>query len=199
MLTRTGLALLMILFLASVSVRNVVAQVGPVVSLPRQGEVLQGMITITGSTDITGFVSTEVAFTYSGDITGTWFQIATTSQPVYLDTLAIWDTTTITDGDYILRVRVFLKDGSFLDGIVTKLRVRNYTPVETPTPGPTAVLPTATLTPTLTFTPFPSPTLLPTNPAVLTSRDVVISISYGGLAAVTFLIVLGAYLGLRRR
>ncbi len=152
-----------------------------------------------GITDVAGFVSAEVAFTYAGDTTGTWFLIATSNQPVNLDTLATWDTTTITDGDYILRVRVYLKDGSSLDVPVPNLRVRNYTPVETPTPAPTAILPTATPIPTLTATPFPSPTPLPTNPAILTPADVSKSIAYGGLGAVFFLIVIGVYLGLRRR
>jgi hypothetical protein len=199
MLTRIGLSLLMISFLAIIPVRNVSAQAVPVVGFPRQDDVLQGVITISGSTDVTDFKSAEVAFTYSGDTTGTWFEIATSSQPVYLDTLATWDTTTITDGDYILRVRVYLKNGSFLDAIVQNLRVRNYTPIETPTPVPTTVQPTATMTSTITATPFPSPTSLPNNLAVLTPRDVLTSIGYGGLGAVFFLLVLGAYLGLRRR
>ena len=199
MWTRIGLLSLLISFLATVTVRNVAAQGGPILVSPRQGGVLQGVVTITGTTDVPGFVSAEVAFSYAEDITGTWFLIATTNQPVYLDTLATWDTTTITDGNYVLRVRVYLKDGSFLDGMATNLRVRNYTPVETSTPAPIELEPTATMSPTLTVTPFPSPTSLPNNPAVLTTQDVSISIAYGGLAAVFLLIFLGAYLGLRRK
>ncbi len=189
----------MILSLSAFGVGNVAAQAGPVVLSPREGEVLQGVVTIKGSSDVAGFLSEEVAFSYAGDTTGTWFIIATSNQPVHLDTLATWDTTTITDGDYILRVRVYLKDGSFLDVPIPNLRVRNYTPVETPTPAPTALQATATPTPTLTVTPFPSPTPLPLNPAVLTPVDVSKSIAYGGLGAVLFLIVLGVYIRLRRR
>jgi hypothetical protein len=190
---------LLILYLTAAAFRTVAAQVGPVIVSPRQGEVLQGVVTIKGSSDVAGFVSAEVAFAYAGDTTATWFLIAASSLPVNLDTLATWDTTIITDGDYVLRVRAYLKDGSPLDILVLNLRVRNYTPVETPTPVPTALQPTATSTPTLTATPFPSPTPLPYNPAILTPMDVSKSIAYGGLGAVLFLIVLGAYLGLRRR
>jgi hypothetical protein len=198
-MTRFGIFFLMMFFLAAVAVRNVDAQVGPVVISPRQGQVLQGVVTIKGSSDVSGFVSVEVAFAYAGDTTGTWFQIAKSNQPVSLDTLATWDTTTITDGDYILRIRVYLKSGSSIDVPVPNLRVRNYTPVETPTPEPTAILPTATMLPTLTVTPFPLPTPLPTNPAILTPVDVSKSIGYGGIGAVLLLIVIAVYLGLRRR
>jgi carbohydrate-binding DOMON domain-containing protein len=76
--------------------------------------------------------------------------------------------------------------------------VRNYTPVETPTPAPTAILPTLTPTDTLTPTPFPTPTPLPVNPAVLTQADISTSLVYGGLGAVILIIILGIYFGLRR-
>ena len=189
----------MIFSLVVASFRNVAAQVGPVIVSPRQGDALQGVVIIRGSSDVAGFMSVEVAFAYTGDITGTWFLIAVSSQPVHLDTLATWDTTTITDGDYELRMRTYLNDGKSLDVLISNLRVRNYTPVETPTPAPTALQPTATSTPTLTATPFPSPTPLPINSAVLTPMDVSKSIAYGGLGAVLFLMIIGAYLGLRRR
>ena len=120
---------------------------------------LQGVVTIRGSSNETGFLSAEVDFTYAGDTTGTWFLIATDSQPVDSSTLATWDTTTITDGDYNLRLRVILSDGTHLDVIIPNLRVRNYTPIETPTPAPTAVQPT--LTPTITLTPTPFHLRLP--------------------------------------
>ena len=198
-MTRIGLLFLLVLFLTAVAVRNVGAQVGPGITTPSQGEALQGVVTISGSSDVAGFLSMEVTFAYAGDTTGTWFLIASSNQPVHSDTLATWDTAAITDGDYGIRLRVFLNDGSFLDTLVMNLRVRNYTPVETPTPPPTALQATATLTPTMTGTPFPSPTPLPHNPAILTPKDVSKSIAYGGMGAVFFLIILGAYLGLRRK
>jgi hypothetical protein len=196
---RIGKILLLIPFLAAFAVKSVAAQGQPIIDSPKQGDVLQGVVTIRGSSNQTGFLSSEIDFAYSGDPTGTWFLLAISGQSVASDTLATWDTTTITDGNYDLRLRVFLSDGSHLDAIIPNLRVRNYTPVETPTPAPTAVLPT--LTPTITLTPtlFPSPTPLPANPAVLTSTDISTSLAYGGLGAVIFIVIVGTYLWLRRK
>ena len=108
--------------------------VDPVIVEPRPGDVLQGVVKIAGSDDVPGFVSTEVSFSYADDPTGTWFLIAASVQPVTNDSLATWDTTVITDGDYVLRLRVYLTDGNSRETILSGLRVRNYTPVETPTP-----------------------------------------------------------------
>jgi hypothetical protein len=196
---RIGKILFLLPFLAAFAIRPVAAQGQPAIDSPRQGEVLQGLVTIRGSSNQTGFLSSEMDFAYSGDPTGTWFLLATGSQPVASDTLATWDTTTITDGNYDLRLRVFLSDGSHLDTVIPNLRVRNYTPVETPTPAPTAVLPTLTPTITPTPTPFPTPTPLPANSAVLTSTDISTSLAYGGLGAVIFIVVVGTYLWLRRK
>ena len=193
------LLLILLFFLATVAVRPVFAEAGPVLISPRQGNALQGVVTITGTSAVAGFLSSEVAFSYAGDTTGTWFLIAASSQPLDSATLATWDTTTITDGNYSLRLRVILTDGSHLDVTVLDLRVRNYTLVETPTPAPTELQPTPTPTATQTPTPFPTPTPLSRNPAILTPVDVSVSIIYGGVGAVAFLIVFGLYLRLRRK
>ncbi len=171
----------------------------PVIVAPRPGDVLQGVVTIAGSSDVTGFVSAEVSFTYADDPTGTWFLIALNSQPVFNDKLAAWDTTVITDGDYVLRLRVYLTDGSSREALVSGLRVRNYTPVETPTPMALApeAPPLSTITPTAT--PFPTPTALPRNPAALAPTDVSASILYGGMAAILTFVIVGIYLWLRRK
>ena len=170
----------------------------PVIVAPRPGDVLQGVVTISGSSDVNGFVSGEVSFSYADDQTGTWFLIAMNSQPVSA-TLATWDTTVITDGNYDLRLRVTLTNGGFRDAIVAGLRVRNYTPVETPTP--TAFVPEATPLPTIpsTPTPFPTPTALSHNPATLAPADVSTSFLYGGLAAILIFLIISLYLWLRRK
>ena len=171
---------------------------GPTITTPLPGDALQGMVTVVGSSAIPGFVSAELAFSYINDPTGTWFLITTLSQPVVNQGLTTWDTSSITDGNYNLRLRVFLTDGNLLDILVSNLRVRNYTPVETPTPAPT--VPQATLLPTITLTPtpFPTPTDLPRNLAVLSRTDVSSSIIFGGMAACMLFIIVGIYLWLRR-
>ena len=97
--------------------------------------------------------------------------------------LTAWDTTTVTDGDYALRLRVNFQDGTFQDILITDLKIRNDVPLPTNTPTETP-----TVTPTLpsfsqfnaTFAPpsspqetstpiktFPTPTPQATNPATL--------------------------------
>lgn len=172
---------------------------GPVVSAPIPGEVLQGAVTITGSSEVPGFVSAELAFAYSDDATGTWFPIATLTQPVTFGPLAVWDTTGISDGNYTLRLRVQLADGTHLETLVQGLRVRNYSPIETPTPLPVAPQATSTNTPEPTYTPYPTPTSLPRNPAVVAPADLSSSIIYGGTATCVLFAIIGIYLWLRRK
>jgi len=198
---RYRLFYLIIPFLAAIAAGPAAAQTGfgAVITTPRSGDVLQGAVTVSGSSDVQDFLSSEIDFAYAADTTGTWFLVAASNQPISAGTLAAWDTTTITDGDYILRLRVYLTDGSYRETLVTGLRVRNYTPVETPTPAPVATQATTTPTTTQTATPFPTPTSLPPNPAALAPTDVSASILYGGLAAILTFVIIGIYLWLRRK
>ena len=104
---------------------------------PGMGQVLQGTISITGHTSVAGFMYTELSFGYFNDQTDTWFLIYESDEPISDGELTQWDTSTITDGEYNLRLVVVLEDGSQLTSDVSNLRVRNYTPIETNTPEPT--------------------------------------------------------------
>ncbi len=176
----------------------------PTIVAPQSGEAVRGQVVIRGTTAVEGLVSWEIAFTYAGDAPETWFPLAVGRQAIQDDVLARWDTMAITDGDYTLRLRVFLTDGSYQDAFVRDVRVRNYTPVETATPLP---LPTATLTlapptslpPTPTLTPLPpTPTPLPPNPAALSRRQVQASVGCGALLTLLLFAVFGAGIYLRR-
>jgi hypothetical protein len=87
----------------------------------------------------------------------------------------VWDTTSLTDGDYNLRLRVNLQDGAFIDAIVTDLKIRNQeipTATSTPTELPTFNNQTPTariIPPTEIILSFPSSTPLPPNPASITT------------------------------
>jgi len=166
---------------------------------PVAGQALMGAVTVTGTSAMPDFASAEVSFAYPNDPTGTWFLVAQSDQPVQDSTLAVWDTTLLTDGTYILRLRVTLTDGTTRDVSVTNLRVRNYTPLETATPFPVDA-PQATPRPTTapTSTLYPTPTALPPNPAEVTPSVVRASLLYGGLAALGLFLLVGAYLRLRR-
>ncbi len=163
------------------------------VTAPVPGAVLQGVVTIEGTASHPGFVAYELSFAYDPDPTDTWFPLGELIQtPVQRGRLGLWDTMQITDGDYRLRLRVWLDDGRILTDTVTGLRIRNERPVETPTPGgvaPTRVPATSTpvpLTPTPTARPAPSP-----------SNQVRRAFVVGALAAASGLGLLGAYAGLR--
>lgn len=175
------------------------AEPGISISSPVPGQALQGNVTISGSSVAEGFVSSELAFAYSGDPTDTWFLIVEATQPVASGPLAQWDTSTITDGNYSLRLRVMLQNGNHLEVIVPGLRVRNYTPVETDTPTP--VTPTATrlpgetpvpsITPTIAVRPTSTP--LPTNPAEVSRNDIAMSAGKGALAIVGLFALMAVY------
>ena len=179
----------------------------PVITSPTGGQALQGLVQITGSTQVDGFASAELAFAYADDTTGTWFLIAAPAAPVTSGLLAEWDTSSITDADYVLRLRVFRQDGSSVETRVTGLRVRNTLPVETSTPTAAA---TATVTllplesatpvpPTVTPTPFFTPTALPPNPAALTTSDIYSAMRQGALYAAALVLLFGLLMRLRRK
>ena len=179
----------------------------PTISYPIEAQIVQGVITISGSVTVLGFSSYELSFAYENDPTQTWFVLSSSSLPVFEGELDIWDTTTLTDGDYSLRLQVFLLDGTTQETMVSGLRVRNYTPIPTPTPtststpvvqfaAPTAQLiapAPATVTPSL-----PTPTLLPPNPASLADASISGALGRGAALALLLFVIFGLLLRIRR-
>ena len=190
------------------------AQVTPVpdvvIVAPQPGQALQGVVAIMGRTSLSGFRSAEILFGYANDPSQTWFFIAESTTPVDAGLLAEWDTSTLTDGNYTLRLVVNRTDGSRVVVIVPGLRVRNYSPVETSTPTPLS-------TPTVSPTPPPGsdpksvqpalpaattipPTItpLPTNPAELSQQDISNNLLRGAAGTGIALAALGLYLVIRK-
>ncbi len=171
----------------------------PRVDTPQPGDVLMGKVSIKGSTDVLDFQSAEVSFRYEADAGETWYLIQQSSDAVRDGTLAVWDTTTIADGTYALRVRVALSVNRNVEVVIPYLRVRNYSPVETATPGapheglqqPTEVKPTATAAV------YPTPTDLPDNPAQITPVRLGFSLVQGAAFTIVSFVLLGIYLVLR--
>ena len=177
------------------------------ITFPLDGGVVAGEVTITGTTDILGFASSQLDFSYASDLTGTWFPLGASSQPEIDSALAVWDTSLITDGDYSLRLLVFLEDGTVEESTI-EIKVQNDTAILTPTPlvisTPNqldAQLPTPFLvaaSPTPTLTPPPTPTPLPTNAASLDKTTIYISFGRGALVILGLFLFAGLLLRLRR-
>ena len=115
---------------------------------PGPGQAIGGIFPVFGTATHPAFESYELAFGFDPDPTDTWFPIGEPLDTRVVDgRLAIWDTTTITDGEYRLRLRVSLDGAAPLEAVIGGIRVRNYTPTETPEVAATAVAPTAESTP----------------------------------------------------
>ncbi len=177
------------------------------ITFPAPGQAIHAEVTITGTTDVLGFTSSRLEFSYESNPTDTWFTLQTSTQPVIDFPLAVWDTTLISDGDYTLRLRVFMEDGTFQE-ITVPIKVQNDTPILAPTPVVTSTpnlldvgLPTPFLvaaSPTPTLTPRPIPTPLPTNSASINPMTVYTSLGRGVLVIVGLFLFTGLILRFRR-
>ncbi len=196
-----GLSLLAFAFTPAYAVLQTTG--GVELSSPQPDAVLQGSVNVSGSIDPPDLAAWELLFAYAEDAPGSnLFLLAQGDQPVREDTLTVWDTTLIPDGNYRLILRVKLADGGEEEVVVGGLRVRNYSPIETATP-PAAE---ATPLPVDTFTSPPAPTLIPNtptayqpNPGSTRREDVVESMLRGAGFAVFALLVVGIYRSMRRR
>jgi len=122
--------------------------------------------------------------------------------------LAIWNTASISDGDYILRLRVNLTDGTFQE-VTVPIKVQNDTPISTPTLEPetatpdsiTVQIPTPFLlaaSPTPTEVPRPTPSALPINPVSLNQNEILMSLGRGALVIMGLFIFAGLIIRVRR-
>ncbi len=174
--------------------------VPPGITAPLAESTLSGIVTISGSAPNRW----ELAFAYRDDPTGTWFLLASSPDSLTGDLLPAWDTTLITDGLYTLRLRVFAADSA--QDYVINIRIRNYSPTETPTPAgtatptPTASLtPLPTFTPTVTYTPALPPTPFPTNPAILQTSEIGLHFGKGALAIAAVFAIFGVLLAVSKK
>jgi len=172
------------------------------ISDPVEGSVVAGAVTLDGKTAVAGFSRYEIEFAYSSNPTDTWFLITRSEQPVTEGTLATWDTSSLTDGDYLLRLRVYYTDGSLREILVKGIKVRNYTPTQTLVPSPTPKsaptrAPTATVT--LIPSPQPTPTPLPLNSTGLSPSQVWNSLGRGAIVTVVLFLIFGWLIRMRNR
>lgn len=177
------------------------------ITSPAADEVLRGPVTIIGTLDLPSFTSAQLDFAYASNPTDTWFTLQTFSKPVLDSALAVWDTTAITDGDYVLRLRVSFEDGTFQD-VTVPVRVGNDVIPLTPTPElvstpeeANGLFPTPFLlaaSPTPTDVPRPTPTALPANPAALKQDEIYASLKRGALVILGLFVLAGLIIRIRR-
>ncbi len=138
---------------------RVLAQ-GPGINYPPETEVLRGVTEIRGTTTHPDFWKYELAAAPTG--TQNWFNIAVSETPVNNGVLGLWDTRSVSDGTYSIRLRIVKRDGNYDEYFVVRTQVANTGPVATPTPQET---PTPTITPTpkpATATPVVLTPVIPT-------------------------------------
>lgn len=122
-----------------------------VLSAPVPGAQLFGPVNITGSAlHPAAFDHYTLEYDLLSEVGEQWHLIQEpVAQQVHEGVLATWDTASIPDGVYQLRLRVYLDDGSFAETSVVNLRVQNSPPAPVPTSAPAEAVP---------VTPGPSPT-----------------------------------------
>ena len=137
---------------------NVLAEGDVEILFPRDGEGLKGRVEVTGYIKASNYSGFELDFSDEGNEAPGWYPILSGTKIADNGVLGIWDTTTISDGNYSLRLTVKLNDGTTSTDTVTGIRVRNYSPMEpgnpaidsaissTPTIQPTSLLPAAVMT-----------------------------------------------------
>lgn len=103
------LPLLIVLTLLSLGLPLVFAQSSGI-SYPPETEVVRGVIEIRGTAADAAFWKYELAAAPFG--TQNWFNIAVSETPVTNGVLGVWNTGTVQDGTYTLRLRVVKRDGN---------------------------------------------------------------------------------------
>ena len=169
------------------------------ITSPHSGEGVQGIVSVRGTAAVDGFIEYQLEFSLSENLIETWFIITKSSQAVEEDILGEWDTSNLTDGNYRLRLVVQREKEEPIIIFAERIRVRNYTPIETNTPGPSpTAFPGQTAAPTETPVPA-TPTSLPANRAELTSGQISASFITGIGATLLLFLFVGLYSALKRR
>jgi hypothetical protein len=164
---------------------------------PAPGEAVQGLLTLQGSASHPLFVAYDLAFTFQDDSLTTWFPIVERREVQVVDgRLGLWDTNGVSDGEYKLRLRVHLENGTTLEHTLEGIRIRNHSAIETPTPAAVGALkPTGTALPP-TATARPTPIVIADNPS---GANVTRALQYGLILGALMTLSLGIYLYVRRR
>lgn len=106
------------------------------ITTPEEGSAVLGKVEIRGYIKATNFTGYDLDFSHNTTADAGWFNIQTSNQNPADGLLGFWDTSSISDGNYRLRLTVHYKDASKAEVFVENIRVRNYSMIETDTPAP---------------------------------------------------------------
>ncbi len=147
--------LFLLLLLASTSPRTLAQQSG--ITEPKPGATVAGAVQIKGTAVHPQFQRYELYFSPEPVTNSSWVFIGEAHRtPVVNGVLGVWDTRSVPDGRYSLRLRVVRRDGNYDEYFTRHLLVSNTRP-------------TATYTPEVTETPTSTPTPLPPTPTIIIS------------------------------
>lgn len=134
-----------------------------IITEPANNAALQGVVPIIGTATHPTFAFYVVEF--SPEAANQWQFIGDGQTQVTNGQLATWDTTTVPDGIYTIRLRVVRIDANYSEAFSQQVVVSNTQPIPTETPE---VTPTAAPSiPTITPTPLPpTPTIIVDQPIV---------------------------------
>ena len=105
---------------------------GSGINFPPETEVLRGVTEVRGTTTHPDFWKYEVAAAPAG--TQNWFNIAVSETAVANGVLGLWDTRSVSDGTYSIRLRIVKRDGNYDEYFVVRTQVANTGPVDPPPP-----------------------------------------------------------------
>lgn len=175
------------------------------ISSPLPGEVAQGLLQIVGTIEVADLDSFILEFSFQQNNDQAWFAINKGNIVIVDGILGEWETSTIPDGNYKLRLTVNRNTDGPLILVVEGIRVRNYSQIETNTPIPTNEIPTTipTSVSTITISPTaelkPSPTPFNPNPASVTFGDIQKRILQGAIGGLVIFTIFLLYRSSRNR
>jgi len=201
--------------LSSTKLEAAPPQQEPVISSPRDRDVVRGVLVIKGTATHPDFWKYEIHYAPEPNPTDQWTVLGVHEVQVIDGRLETWDTTQVPDGTYSLRLRVVRKDGNYDEFYVRQISVVNAQPTETPTATPTPEATPTPLPPTPTViieqpptaTPRPTPTPGPAGatprPPTRTGLNITVqglskAFLYGAGGTVGLFVLMGALTTLRR-
>lgn len=145
-----------LLFAAMAQAAPAIQEQRPVIAQPAQDSAVRGVAQIVGTATHPQFQRYELYYApWPVPSDQSWIFIGDAHfNQQQLGLLGTWDSRSVSDGTYALRVRVVKVDGNYLDSDPRRVLVVNTRPIESPTPEATE-------------TPEPLPTEEPPTPTVV--------------------------------